>query len=121
MDSAKPVPTPVEQAPRFVGLVTLVIGVALLVAPRRFGPLADLEPGPARAVGAADLALVPGLLSGRNPARWMLARGALNLVFAAHFREVGRRRDAKRARLTQKAMLALTAADTATAVQLRGR
>ncbi|HKH11067.1 MAG TPA: hypothetical protein VKA73_07975 [Rubrobacter sp.] len=63
-----------------VGLVSLVLGVAMMLDPRGSAALlgwADRE-GLSRVVGATDLALGAGLLLGRRRARWMLARSLLN-------------------------------------------
>jgi hypothetical protein len=65
---------------RTAGWATLAIGATLVLAPRtgRWSGLDD--PRTARAVGAADLALVPGLLAGRPRWPWAAARAGLNLV-----------------------------------------
>ena len=65
-----------------VGWVTLGMGAAMTLAPRRSADLlgwADHE-GLARLIGGVDLILGAGLLRGRRRARWMLARALLNAI-----------------------------------------
>ena len=72
--------------PEFVGWATLAAGAALVAAPgltaRPLG-LDESSHAALRAIGAADLALVPGLLRGNPKWPWMTARAALNLAQAA--------------------------------------
>ena len=70
-----------------VGWVSLGMGLALTLAPRRSAILLGLlgrdeRVGLARAVGVADLVIGPALLLSRYRARWMLARAILNAVIA---------------------------------------
>lgn len=71
-----------QRAPQLVGTITLVVGAALAVAPRRAtGPLGlDGQETAVRVVGVTDLVVAAGLL-GRRPAwPWMAARAALNVA-----------------------------------------
>src|ERR1700722_10890154 len=75
-----------ERSVKSVGIVTLLIGIALVAAPAQVGRL--LRTGGhavgLRAIGASDLALVAGLLFGRHRSRWMTARSGLNVLIAAY-------------------------------------
>ncbi len=100
-----------------VGVATLVIGGALVGAPKAVGGPVGLDAQGARAIGLADLALVPGLLAGRPRWPWMAARGGLNLLIAGY----GRRRNAggaPRVGVLAKALVGITVADGAAAVTL---
>lgn len=112
-------PAQVRHAPTAVGAITLGIGAALLADPHRAGAPLGLEPGPARVIGLADLALVPGLLRGRPRWPWMVARAALNVAIASHFARVVRRTDASRGLAAAGALTGLTVADSRVARQLR--
>ncbi len=82
---------------RFVGLVTAVLGGALVAAPARVGPMMALtDPTATRLIGLADLALVPGLVAGRPQWPWLAGRAVLNLVIAGHLLTLAR--DAERPR-----------------------
>lgn len=63
-------PRDAERSASIVGLVTLAIGAFLTATPARAASTLNLGDHPtfARAIGIADLALVPGLLRGRP--RW---------------------------------------------------
>lgn len=89
-----------------VGALTLPIGASLLVAPAQAARLMRFgdDPGALRAIGLADLALVPGLLAGRHRWQWMTARVALNLTIAAYCVRRGRRHRAPGAKLGALAM-----------------
>ena len=67
-----------------VGWVSLGFGFALTLAPRRSAAFLGWENREwlSRGIGAADLLVGAGLLSGRDPARWMAARAFLNAVLA---------------------------------------
>ena len=110
-----------EDMPASVGYITTATGVTLVVAPgvaaRQLG-LAGQE-GPLRLIGAADLALAPGLIRGEPRWPWMIGRAALNLAMAAYFLGVGRK--SREARWTGYALLGLTVADGATGVALSRR
>ncbi len=107
-----------------VAAVTLVLGAALLVAPRRTSSVLGLGTWPiaTRMVGGTDLALGLGLAAARPHWPWMSGRSALNLVLVAvylrqrHDPAVGRR-----ARRGAAAMTALTVSDASLAVGLRAR
>ncbi len=73
-----------------VGLVSLGMGAALTLDPRRsaaFLGWTDRE-GLARPVGVTDLALAAGLLLDRRRARWMLARALLNATICLIYARV---------------------------------
>ena len=77
----------VQELTTAVGWVSLMMGLALTLAPRRSAALLGLlgrdeRVGLARAVGVADLVIGPALLFSRYRARWMLARAILNAVIA---------------------------------------
>ncbi len=111
-----------ERMPAFVGCATLAIGGALVVAPRlATGPLGlEGQDAALRAIGAADLVLVPGLLTGRPRWPWMVGRAALNLAMAAYLRGVAPHSSAP-ARMNggAAALLGLTIVDGATGLVLR--
>jgi hypothetical protein len=114
--------TLLERMPQAVGVVTLAAGVALVAAPgvttRALG--LEGEETAVRLVGAADLALVPGLLLGRPRWPWMAARAGLNLAQAGWFAgAAGRAKAPALARGSAAALAALTAVDAPTAVALR--
>ncbi|MBJ7521580.1 MAG: hypothetical protein JHC84_17910 [Solirubrobacteraceae bacterium] len=99
-----------------VGVATGVIGVVLLVAPRRVGELAGIEDDMLlRAMGVADLTLVPGLLAGRRRWPWMAARAALNLAMAARLAQ----ESAPQARAVGAALVGVTVVDGRAAAVLR--
>jgi hypothetical protein len=103
-----------------VGLITAVIGAAIALAPARAGQLMriDDENG-LRAIGVADLALVPGLLAGTPRWPWMAARAALNLAMAAYLLDRAREQNAARPRAAAAALGALTVGDSRVAWALR--
>ena len=73
-----------------------------------------------RIVGAADLALVPGLLLGRPRWPWMAARAALNLAQAGWLATAAGRAESPRlARGSAAALAALTLIDAPVAAALR--
>jgi deazaflavin-dependent oxidoreductase (nitroreductase family) len=92
---------------RQVGAGSLAIGVGFLAAPERFGRPTDLDPGKARLIGVADLAVGAGLVWGRSPRAWMLSRGALNLAIAGLLFH----RRTRRARLGAAALCTVTLGD----------
>jgi hypothetical protein len=111
-----------ERAPRFAGSVTLAVGIALLVAPRRVtGPLGlDGQDAAVRALGVADLVLVPGLLRGSPRWPWMLARAALNVGDAAYLHRMAPRSSSPDVLKAGAAVLVgLTVLDGAAALALR--
>ncbi len=87
-DAARPSTGPTQRLSTGVGWVSLGLGVAMTLDPRRSAGVlgwADRE-RLTRLVGAVDVILGAGLLLGRRRARWMLARALLNaaigLVYA---------------------------------------
>lgn len=78
------------RASRIAGLATLIIGSALLVDPRRVGPLTGLDdPATARRIGMVDLTLAPGLLVGTPRWPWLVARAVANVGTAVVVGRVG--------------------------------
>lgn len=123
MMGAMTAPDP-EQAPTFVGIVTLVAGTALTARPAQTGRLLRMgdHPSIARAIGLSDLALVPGLLAGRAKWPWMAARAALNLVIAVHYRRVAAEPGGPAgANAVAAALVGLTVIDGGAAIALRAR
>ena len=111
-----------ERMPVLVGCVTLAAGVALVAAPgRASGPLGlDGQETAIRAIGLADLALVPGLLRGRPRWPWMVARAAVNLAQAGYLLGVAPQSSSPGlARGGAAALAGLTAVDAGTALALR--
>jgi hypothetical protein len=110
-----------ERSAKSVGIVTLLIGIALVAAPARVGRLLRTGGHAAglRAIGASDLALVPGLLFGRHQSRWMTARAGLNVMIAAYCLLIGRRERAVGAKVGAVAMVVATIADSRTIAALR--
>jgi hypothetical protein len=110
-----------ERMPLIAGWVTLAIGAGLVAAPGRVSGQLGLhgrEPA-VRALGVADLVLVPGLLRGRPRWPWMAARAALNIADAAYLRAAAPHSSAPGALNTGVVLLAgLTAADGAAALAL---
>jgi hypothetical protein len=109
-----------ERAAVGAGVATLFIGAGLALAPGRVGPVLGLvEPTGARAVGVADLALVPGLIAGRPRWPWMAARAGLNIAIVAYAHKL-HRQGAPRAGAAARALLGITVVDTAAVVTLVG-
>ena len=103
-----------EQAAVIAGLVTAPTGVVLLAAPHLVG-MTGLSSVASRAIGAADLALAPGLLAGRPRWPWAAARAAANVPTAVILARTG-----TPAALTIAAtLLVLTCLDAAAARTLR--
>jgi hypothetical protein len=110
--------------PAIVGGITLAVGGALVAAPQLATRVLRL-PGrerAVRAIGAADLVLVPGLLAGRPRWPWMAARAAVDVAQAAALLALAQgAREPQRARAAAAALLGLTAPDALTALALRRR
>ena len=112
----------VERMPAFVGCVTLATGATLAAAPglacSRLG--LDGQDTAVRAIGIADLVLVPGLLRGSPRWPWMVGRAALNLAIAAYLRGVAPQSSSPGALNAGAGVLVgLTALDGATGLALR--
>lgn len=114
-------PDAAQRSATGVGLITLPIGMALVLAPSRAGRLLSARDHSValRVIGTSDLALVPGLLVGRLRWQWMTARAGLNLVIAAYCLRLVRRERATGAVVSAVAMVAATIADTRTISALR--
>jgi hypothetical protein len=110
-----------EDMPASVGYITTATGVALLLAPGLAGRRLGLkgQEGPLRLIGAADLALAPGLIRGEPRWPWMIGRAGLNLAMAAYF--FGVAGGSREARWTGYALLGLTVVDGATGAALSRR
>ena len=105
-----------------VGVVTLAMGTAFTLAPRRSAATLGLGNHPrfARTLGLVDLALAPGLFLGRPRWPWMAARAALNLVIARHYHiEARQSENPISARAGAVGMTTFTLVDGALALALR--
>ncbi|MGY0390905.1 hypothetical protein ACWZJV_28350 [Nocardioides sp. WG-D5] len=105
----------------FVGMATLPIGAAILLAPERVGRALKFgdHPTALRVIGAADLVLVPGLLAGRRRLPWMAARAGLNVAIAAYCAHLARSEGNIGPKIAASALVFATAADTRTILALR--
>jgi hypothetical protein len=114
-------PAAAQRSAKGVGIITLPIGIALVAAPSRAGRLLRTGDHPLalRIIGASDLALVPGLLVGRRPWRWMAVRAGLNVMIATYCLWLVRREGTIGAKLGAAAMMAATVADSRTIAALR--
>lgn len=108
--------------PRALGVFSIGLGVAQLVAPRRFSRAVgatgrDERPGVVRVVGAREIAAGVGLLSQR-PVPFMWMRVAGDVMDLALLRNAARSRDARHDRVSAAvaSVLGITAADVAGAV-----
>ncbi|WP_354702413.1 hypothetical protein [Paraconexibacter sp. AEG42_29] len=110
-----------QQVPKVIAGITLVAGVALAASPQvAAGPLGleGHERG-IRAVGLADLLLVPGLALGRPQSAWMVGRAAVSVVQAAYLDGVAATSTRSAAARTAACVLAgLAVMDATTAVRL---
>ncbi|MDO9352574.1 MAG: hypothetical protein Q7T55_02700 [Solirubrobacteraceae bacterium] len=105
-----------------VGLVTALIGGVLVASPDRFGRVARLEDVTGlRAIGVADLALVPGLLAADSRRPWMLARAGLNLLIAGFLLRRPVDKDTTKRRVISVALGLLTLQDLRVARALGDR
>ena len=113
----------VEQAERAgiaVGVVTLGVGLALFVAPRRTGEAAGVQAERGlRVVGLLDVVVAIGVLWGRPRWPWLAARSAANPPTAAYFAMLGRRSGAKTPVVIAAVILCLTIADASVGRVLR--
>ncbi|MCK9250902.1 MAG: hypothetical protein M0P31_18225 [Solirubrobacteraceae bacterium] len=111
-----------ERTPKIVAGITLVAGVALLAAPRAYTDRVGLDgqDRSVRAVGLADLILVPGLVGSRPKWPWMVGRAALSVMQAGYVDGVAdRARRPGAVRGTAAMLYGLAVMDTVTAVVLR--
>ncbi|WP_328530814.1 hypothetical protein OG984_06670 [Nocardioides sp. NBC_00368] len=104
-----------------VGMATLPIGAAILLKPEWVGRTLKLGDHPValRVIGAADLALVPGLLNGRRRLPWMAARAGLNVAIAAYCAHLARSEGTIGPKVAASALVFATAADARTILALR--
>ncbi|MGH3354073.1 MAG: hypothetical protein ACRDPS_25655 [Nocardioides sp.] len=104
-----------------VGMVTLPIGAAILLGPDRVARALKFGDHPValRVIGAADLALVPGLLAGRRRLPWMAARAGLNIAIAVYCVRLARSEGNIGPKVAAAAMAVATAADVRTILALR--
>lgn len=74
-----------ERTATIAGVVTIIAGPALTLAPAACGkPIGmDGHPGLMRAIGISDVLTAPGLLFARPRWPWLTARAALNAGLAA--------------------------------------
>lgn len=111
-----------EQVPKIVAAITLVAGAALTAAPRVGTDALGLDGDTRgmRAVGLADLLLVPGLASGGTPSAWMTGRCAVSVMQAAFLDgAVARSSRPGATRALSVLLVGFAVADVLTAVQLR--
>lgn len=108
-------------APRAIAAITLVAGAALTARPEKFCDQVGLDHTlGVRAVGVADLILVPGLATGEPRWPWMMGRAALSVMQAAYLDGVAPRATSPGPVKAAAGVLAgLAVADLATAVVLR--
>ncbi len=104
-----------------VGMATLPIGAAILIAPERVGRALKFGDHPValRVIGAADLLLVPGLLAGRRRLPWMAARAGLNVAIGAYCAHLARSEGNVAPKIAVPALAVATAADVRTILALR--
>ena len=102
-----------DRAATRVGLVTVLIGAALAVAPQRMSRVLRFgdHARAVQVVGLADMALVPGLVFARRKGNWMAARAALNLLIAAYCTHLARKEDLQGPKIGAVAMLVATITD----------
>ncbi|MER7556112.1 hypothetical protein ABTZ46_04170 [Nocardioides sp. NPDC126508] len=114
-------PESARRSAAVVGMATLPIGAAILLAPERVGRTLKLGDHPAalRLIGAADLALVPGLLAGRRRLPWMAARAGLNVAIAAYCAHLARSEGNVGPKIAASALVVATVADARTILALR--
>lgn len=111
-----------EQVPTAVGVVTLVAGTALLAAPQIFTKPAGMpdQDLAVRAVGLADLALVPGLLGSGPKWPWMMGRAAVSLMQGTYLHGATPRAASEGVvRASAATLFGLAAMDLFTALSLR--
>ncbi len=122
-DAARPSTGLTQRLSTGVGWVSLGLGVAMTLDPRRSAGVlgwADRE-RLTRLVGSVDLILGAGLLLGRRRARWMLARALLNAAIGLVYARVLAQGRPRRGRAGAGAglMAALTVFDYSLSRRLR--
>lgn len=118
---SSPTPTQARRAAVGVGVLTTFIGGALAIDPERSARAVRLRDTTGlRAIGIADLALVPGLVAGRPRWPWMLGRGALNVAIIAFMLRRPADADTPKRRLLAAALGTVTVQDLRVAAVLRG-
>ena len=119
-----PKTVPVRGLAAGIGWISLGMGLALTLAPGRSAEFFGWEDrvALARVIGACDLIVGTGLLSGRRRSRWMLARAVLNVVLAGSYARVLADGTARRNRAGGGlvVMSVLTAVDYSLSRRLRG-
>jgi len=120
MTDAHPEPTdePKEPVVEAAARGSLVLGVALLLAPGLMAKVLGLAPDRRmlRAIGLVDLALALGLFLGRPRWPWLTARALSNPLIAV---AVATRARSLRARLLAAGLVGVTVVDLRTANRLR--
>jgi len=111
-----------KQAATVAGVVTIVAGAALTVAPARCGKPIGMEdhPGVMRAIGISDLIVAPGLLAARPRWPWLLARAAMNVGLVAGALKYRNELGDRNSRIGVVTFAVLTVVDGAAAAVLRG-
>jgi hypothetical protein len=107
-----------ERVVRAAAVVSGVLGTILLIAPAVVGRALGVDAGRRvlRAIGAVDLALVPGLVFGRPRWAWLVARAATNPPIAAVVFTSAR---SVRARVFAVGLIGATARDLRAAARMR--
>ena len=101
-----------ERACVAAGVITLTLGTALLVAPRRIGDVVGVRAGRSlRGIGLLDVVIAVGRLRGRPRWPWLAARAAANPPTAAYLAVLGRRSGAKAPLAIAAFLLGATVAD----------
>lgn len=110
-----------QRATTGAGAGTLIIGLALVIAPDRTAALLVLHPGRRRTrlIGCLDLVLAPGLLTDNRRRRsWMITRATINAALAADYRRPTQDRSTHSRRQASRALSALAAIDAAAGLAL---
>lgn len=110
----------VERLADLAGAASLVIGLALVIAPNTAAALLVLPAGRRRAqlIGCLDLSLAAGLLLPHQRRSWMLARAALNAALAIHYRRPATGRSQATRHRASQALTTLTVIDASVALLL---
>ncbi len=94
-----------------IGVATLAIGGPLAVAPAPAARIMGLSEAGVRAIGIADLALVPGLVAGKPRWPWMVGRALVNVAIVAYLLRNAGHGETTRLRALSAVLLGLTAGD----------